>query len=131
MSADEYTWQVYALSAYPHGPVRYVGVTKDAKQRLKQHRKDARRGSTSPVHRWIRKILEAGQTPICEVIEEGDGIEAAGHAERRWVAHWRQAAIQHDGPWLLNVGNGGEFLDDIDEFKRRLGYRPPNKREEP
>ena len=131
MSDDGYTWQVYALSAYTHGPVRYVGVSKDAKQRFKQHRKDARRGSKLPVHRWIRKMLEAGQTPVLEVIDEGSGIEAAGHAERKWVAYWRQAAIQHDGPWLLNIGDGGEFLNDIDEFKRRLAYRPPNTKEQP
>lgn len=131
MSDDEYTWQVYALCAYPHGPVRYVGVSKDAKERLKQHRKDARRGSTSPVHRWIRKMLEAGQAPVVEVIDEGSGIEAAGHAERKWVAYWRQAAIQHDGPWLLNLNDGGEFLKDIEEFRRRLAYQPPNKRVEP
>jgi hypothetical protein len=24
---------------------------------------------------------------------------------------------------LLNIGDGGEFLNDIDEFKRRLAYQ--------
>ena len=126
--SDNYKWQVYVLRAHSGAPVRYVGVSKDARQRFKQHRKDARGGSASPVHRWLLRELATGGEPVCDVVEEGQGIEDAGHAERKWIAHYRQQGDSAGSAYeLLNAGAGGEFLDDVEGFKHRLAYAPPNK----
>jgi hypothetical protein len=126
--SDGYDWQVYALRARDDGPVRYIGVSKDAHERFKQHRKDARRGSASPVHQWLLQELAANGAPVCEVLDSGQGIDAAGHAERKWIAHYRKQGIDSGhSEQLLNAGLGGEFLNDIQAFKHRLAYVPPNK----
>lgn len=132
MTAD-YTWEVYCLLDSPGGKVRYVGVSRDAFNRFKQHRKAARRGSTAPVHQWLRDMwdlrdwLGIETNPTCQVLESGVGIESAGLSERKWIQHWRDVSRQHGDAYpLLNRGDGGEFLTDVEAFKRRLTYRPAN-----
>lgn len=126
--SDDYNWGIYVLRASPEGPVRYVGVSNYPGDRFKQHCKDARKGSPSPVHRWLHRELTLGGNPRFEVVERGEGIEAAGHAERKWIAYYRNIEVDEAGrTWVLNVGDGGEFLHDVNEFKRRLAYVPPNK----
>lgn len=128
MTSDNYSWGIYVLRASTDGPVRYVGVSNYPGDRFKQHCKDARKGSPSPVHRWLHRELASGGSPMFEVVERGDGIEAAGYAERKWIAHYRNLEVDEVGrTWVLNVGDGGEFLHDVNEFKRRLAYIPPNK----
>lgn len=115
-----YEWQVYGLRDPRSSIVRYVGVSCHAKRRLKEHRKEARQGGAGAKCRWIRRLEEEGLEPEMDILEEGVGVLEAADAERRWVSHWRSVTAK-DGPWLLNVTEGGEFADDIAEFNSRLG----------
>ena len=79
--------------------IRYVGKTvSGVARRLRGHRYDAKRGSTLPVHRWMRKH---GLSRIA--IVELDRITEAENwqeIERQWIVGF--------GTELLNVTKGGE-----------------------
>ena len=90
MSDDGYNWEVYCLLDEPGGRVRYVGVSRDASTRFRQHRRAARKGSATAVHCWIREMWEVDVKPVFQVLERGSGIEAAALAERKWLQHWRE-----------------------------------------
>lgn len=92
---------VYALTDLSDGAIRYVGKTNYTHtERLRVHIAEAKRGSTFPVHRWLRKHdLACGL-----VILEADPEDIA-EAERSWIAVCRAA-----GDRLLNCTDGGEGM---------------------
>lgn len=79
--------------------IRYVGKTvSGTARRLRGHRYDARKGSTLPVHRWMRK-----HGPDCVQIVVLDSVTGADdwrEIERRWIVAF--------GDDLLNITKGGE-----------------------
>lgn len=91
---------VYALIDPRDGAVRYIGCSARLSNRLGEHRyagktrKDARA-------RWVGELLALGLSPTLTPLERGVADWEA--AERRWIAHYREA-----GAPLLNESDGGK-----------------------
>lgn len=89
---------IYGLHVGDHR-IRYVGKTVSAlSRRLRGHRYDARRGSSLPVHRWIRK--HGAKRVAIVALDHVRADEDWQEIERRWIVAF--------GANLLNVTKGGE-----------------------
>jgi hypothetical protein len=80
------------------GELRYIGKARDSQKRLKTHISDSRRRNT-PVYCWIRKMLESGELPKMAVLENVDDSD--------WQAAEKRLILEHRGPKLLNLAEGG------------------------
>lgn len=108
---------VYALHL-GDGQYRYVGLTRcGARERLRVHRKHARRGVLDlPVYRWMRKHgAETIQMDVLQAVATPAELNAC---EMRWIA--TLAAAGHD---LLNCTAGGSGLRVVsEEVRAKLGH---------
>lgn len=97
---------IYALCDYPSWRVRYIGKTvKYIHERHKAHIRSAQRGSDLPVHRWIRKKLQAREWLAIKLIEYVNPNDDWAVREQYWISHYRS----HTGD-ILNLTTGGEGL---------------------
>ena len=101
------TWHIYALSepTGAGGQIRYVGKAMQYRIRIRfrRHLEEAMESSRRN-HRlnWIRAVLASGAVPVMTILETGEGAGWVA-AERRWIAHFREA-----GADLVNMTDGGE-----------------------
>lgn len=91
--------EIYGLYD-PDGNLRYVGKAVSAAKRLKRHLAEART-ETRPVNRWVRKLVEAGQLPLLQILEVVPEAEWK-EAEIRLIALHRKTSN------LLNLADGGD-----------------------
>lgn len=102
---------IYALcdpvERWKTGAVRYVGKTGGVVwHRIRHHSYAARRGSNLPVHRWLRKHIDAGDPfHIIHLERVPQGADWASR-ERYWIEKFRSEAVKP----LLNLSSGGEGL---------------------
>lgn len=93
---------IYALTEGVDGSVRYVGKTsRYLFERHKQHLREARKGRSLPVSRWLAK-QECSHIRAIEFVPDGQDWVAR---ERYWIKYYRDA-----GANLLNLTDGGEGL---------------------
>lgn len=94
--------RIYALCEYPSWRPRYVGkTTQYMHERHKAHIRDAKRGGSRPVQRWIRKQIAGGDRLAIKLLEFCGNNWA--DREAYWIGVLR-------GNGLLNLTNGGEGL---------------------
>lgn len=91
---------VYGLADPESGQIRYVGIAKDVRRRIKRHIAERARAWHSS--RWISGLFARGLRPEMFEIERVDDCVAA-EAERFWIAYFR--AIGAD---LTNLTAGGD-----------------------
>jgi hypothetical protein len=93
---------IYLLRGRIGGPVRYVGKTaRYMCDRHKQHLREAKKGRSLPVCRWLAK-QPASVIEAVEFVPDGQDWAAR---ERYWIQHYRNV-----GAPLLNLTDGGEGL---------------------
>ncbi|MFZ1927388.1 MAG: GIY-YIG nuclease family protein [Solirubrobacteraceae bacterium] len=80
------------------GELRYIGQTRDPKERIRKHLRLARGASQQHVHRWLRKV---GRPPLVQVLEAN--VADLDAAERRWIMWAREHGLK-----LCNQTDGGE-----------------------
>ena len=116
--------RIYTLSDPVTGRVRYVGRTINSlNRRLCEHLNSARRGKLKDKAKehWILELAELGLKPEIALLECVGRADFQA-AEKRWVAHYRQAHAD-----LLNVkcggdgGLGGHFVVWTPELDAMLG----------
>ena len=92
---------VYGLMDMEVGQIRYVGqTTRTMKKRFAEHVEHARQGRKTPVHCWIKSILDrGGEVGIMPIIEN-----AVLHETEVEVI----ARLKDEGYDLLNLTDGGE-----------------------
>ncbi len=91
---------IYALTDR-NGSWRYVGKThKTLAGRLRQHMREADRGSRRHVYNWIRSL---GYDPKIVAIEERQSSEDLIQAEIEWIAEARRVGVG-----LTNLTEGGD-----------------------
>jgi hypothetical protein len=91
---------IYALTDPRDGAVRYVGKSRDAERRYRQHLGERRR--KTPVYSWIASLAEQGLVPgltILGVCNESEWKER----ERAMIAQLRAEGLR-----LLNLADGGD-----------------------
>ncbi len=72
---SEQTYSTYALVDPITTKVRYVGMTKNLKQRYTQHRKQP----------WIQELLKKGMSPILDILDADIALELAKEREQYWI----------------------------------------------
>lgn len=90
------TVAIYTLAHPETGEVRYVGLTRNPRRRLKQY---GYGGHTVHLTNWLRSIKNVPAFTVVETVAES----AADCRERWWIAHFNQ-----EGARLLNCTEGGE-----------------------
>ena len=96
---------IYALCDPDNSP-RYVGKTvRYLHERHKAHIGTAKRNPRLPVHRWIRKRMDAGQPLVIWLLEYVAADADWAARERYWITHFRER-----GDDLLNLTDGGEGI---------------------
>ncbi len=96
---------IYALCDPDYTP-RYVGKTvRYLHERHKAHIATARRNPRLPVHRWMRKRIDAGQPLVIWLLEYVAPEADCAERERFWIERYRAKGYP-----MLNLTNGGEGL---------------------
>ena len=102
-------YEIYVLLA-DDGRVRYVGVSKDAKQRLRWHwGKRRSSGGNRMVTDWLCALANPCEMIIIDWAKEDERYEV----ERRWIEHFRS-----EYPDLLNKG---QVIDEAADELLDLG----------
>lgn len=96
---------IYALCDPDFCP-RYVGKTvRHLHERHKAHISTAKRNPRLPVHRWMRKRMDAGQSLVIWLLEYVAADADWAARERYWIKRFRER-----GDDILNLTDGGEGL---------------------
>lgn len=108
------TGLIYALCE-PSGTVRYVGKTvRTARCRRGEHIREAvQRKRQSPVHGWIRRLVEVGGGPVVWVLEEDIPVVMLNKREVAWIAALKGAGLD-----LLNYTGGGNGALTLSEKRK-------------
>ncbi len=105
---------IYSLS-FPEGNVRYVGKTNNPNERLNQHIYQAKRNKyNSHKNNWIRELLDNGNKPILEIIEEVE-YDKWEDCEKYWINQFKYWNFK-----LININEGGNGLKFHTEETRKL-----------
>jgi len=112
---------IYTLKDPMTDEIRYVGKTKNLKDRLYRHTAPAYLKNDKHLHktRWIQKLLNVDHLPIMEVLEECTN-ENVNELEQYWIEQLRAWNIK-----LTNHSTGGEGFNwtgrnHSKETKRKL-----------
>ena len=105
---------VYGLVDPEDLRIRYIGQTRDIKQRLRYHLRHAREGRIGPTNSWLRGLIAKGKEPNIHIIE----AEAVWDvSEIIWIERHRQM-----GADLLNIMRGGQDVRLKTPKPRRSWY---------
>ncbi|GAC1691017.1 MAG: hypothetical protein PVS3B3_13770 [Ktedonobacteraceae bacterium] len=87
---------IYGLEDPSTSKIRYIGLSKDAQKRFKQHT-DSRKATS-----WIKSIQEQGTQPILRILEKDiPDLAKAREREQAWIRHYEE----HNCPLENFVGN--------------------------
>ena len=118
-------WLIYGLIDPTDGTLLYVGKThKKRELRLQEHIDSAMDGSTAPIHRRIRKLIEMQRWPNIFVLKRVSAELSWREAERFEIRKWKNydanllptiippqtpksVSVSIRSIDLLNVRNGG------------------------
>jgi len=104
---------IYALSDPRTHEIRYVGLTRNLRLRLNQHR--CAKCDNVHLRSWILSLRYAGMDFIVNILEI-PMLQVADESERRWISRFRELGIS-----LLNIAEGGEGAFRMSpETRRRL-----------
>lgn len=74
-------YEIYQLSDPRDQLPRYIGCSKDAQERLKQHM----RNKNGPLSSWIQELKALNQQPILTIISSVPDEQEAKIAEKYWI----------------------------------------------
>jgi hypothetical protein len=111
---------IYALIDPSTQAIRYVGLTRDVKARLRRYRD---RPHTKHLCNWFSSLKDRGLFPALEVLEVTDD-QGADACERKWIAHYRSI-----GADLINLTDGGEGACRMsDETRAKIAEKARGRR---
>lgn len=98
---------IYTLAHPLTGEVRYIGKTKDLKDRLTRHIQKSyldKYDKNTYKSRWIKKLLSHNLKPIMEVLDECDE-NLVDIYEKYWISQFKTWGFN-----LVNISEGGEIV---------------------
>jgi group I intron endonuclease len=114
---------VYLLSDPKTEEPRYVGVTVNLKNRIRDHKKDKRKCYRT---NWIQSLKKENLSPLVKVLEEVDDKDR-DIAERFWIAFFRE---RFDN--LVNATDGGDgALNPSPEVREKIASGHRGKKRPP
>jgi hypothetical protein len=104
---------IYALFDPRNGYIRYVGLTRDVKARIRRYRDSPH---TLHLRNWFNSLYVLGLAPEMAIIDSTDSELESCMLERKWISKCRE-----DGFDLINLTKGGERAFEIsDEYRANL-----------
>ena len=98
--SDTGEYAIYGLHNPIDGTLKYIGMTKNPKQRLAQHyRANPNRWGETKIVKWLRELRENGLKPDMKILHWTNNWEIA---ERFWISTIKRTSIA-----LLNTAAGG------------------------
>lgn len=95
------TVYIYGLWDPRDGRLRYIGKTVNPRARFYRHLVDYDRGKITHCSTWVKGILQSGNKPMMEILEEVTP-ETWQEIERDWIAQARTYGLD-----LVNMVSGG------------------------
>ena len=74
-------YSIYYLICPVDGKVRYVGKSRNPKQRYKDHVADV--GDTTGKKKWVTKLKSLGLTPVLKIVQQTNNLLIARELEQR------------------------------------------------
>jgi hypothetical protein len=97
---------IYTLKDPISKEIRYVGKTKDSKDRFRRHMSDySLIESWTDKNKWLLNLRNSNLEPIMEIVDEGDSNNI-NSLEVKWISHFRGLGLD-----LLNMTDGGDGFD--------------------
>ena len=84
--AKERGYTIYALIDPRDSSIRYIGITDNPDQRLKEHLRG--RGGNPPKRNWVYELHQLGLVPIMQPLETGLSLPAALERESFLIQHY-------------------------------------------
>src|SRR5216683_6354333 len=97
------TYTIYALIDPRDQTIRYVGITYDVYQRMRQHSRCE--GNNAAKNAWIQELQELQLMFIMRALEKVETLEAALEREQVWIQH-----LLRQGVKLTNIAGRGERI---------------------
>lgn len=117
---------IYAWLCPSSGRPVYVGKTSQPiADRMRSHWREARKGSPTPKHEWLRQLSLNGMEPRVIVLEETDP-ESSPAIERRWTKRLKRFALLNVAP----AGSGNHGIGRVNwtaEIDAMLGTVPDSE----
>lgn len=111
---------IYCLKHPITGEIRYIGKTKNPKDRYKKHLSSYKlvrnKKNKQYVSRWINKLKYENLEPVMEILIECDR-ENVNTCEINFIAHYKQFCK------LTNLTIGGEGVEHSEEERKRISKR--------
>jgi predicted GIY-YIG superfamily endonuclease len=95
------TYTVYALIDPRDQAIRYVGISYDVYQRMRQHSRCE--GNNAAKNAWIQELQREQLMFIMRALEKVETLEAALEREQAWIKH-----LLRQGVKLTNIAGRGE-----------------------
>jgi group I intron endonuclease len=97
---------IYTLEDPITMEIRYVGKTKNLKDRLWRHLAKCYLDNDKNLHktRWIKQLLKRGLSPVMKIIEECN-IQDVNFLEQYWISQFKTWGFK-----LTNMSLGGEIV---------------------
>ena len=92
---------IYTLKDPTTNEIRYIGKTSYVKQRLYAHIKECKTNMKSHKISWVKSLLEKGEKPIIEIIDEVP-ISEWEYWEIYWISQFKTWGFN-----LTNISTGG------------------------
>lgn len=114
---------IYTLTDPISNNIRYIGLTKDLKDRYKRHLQKSylvKYNKNTYKSNWIQSLLKKNFMPIMEILDEGTDKNICD-LERYWIAQFKAWGFK-----LTNLSEGGEVGIDwtgkkhTDEAKKKM-----------
>lgn len=128
LESDKY--YIYTLADPIDGEIKYVGKSKDLKNRLSRHMSTySLKDAWTSKNKWLSWLKNQGLTPIIEILDEGD-INNIDDLEIYWIEQ-----IKNWGYKLKNDTKGGKGCEYwtgknlSDEHKKNTKMHNPLRRE--
>lgn len=99
----EHNFFVYSLSDPRNGLVKYIGITKNPKERLRKHLSQK---NVTLKNNWVKSLLSNGVTPIMTLVDSSIDRESINEKEKQWIIKYREWGCD-----LKNMTNGGDGGD--------------------
>jgi len=97
---------IYVLIDPESNKIRYVGKTKNPKDRLKRHINSYNLlESWTKKNKWILNLKNKGLEPIMNIIDEGDDYNI-NELESSWISYYENLGLR-----LTNMTKGGDGFD--------------------
>jgi hypothetical protein len=105
---------IYTLSDPDTGEVRYLGKTFNPKSRMANHLCSAKKNPRSHVRCWIKSVLNRGDMPTIEVIDECDSYTGS-ELEKSYIRVYRAVGVR-----LTNCRDGGDAFDGVRPTSKKI-----------